>query len=75
MNISIWVEPFAGGGSTLLHVARERPKLKISINDKDADVANFWSLVCGCDAGFNRLCAAVIESCEPMGDPHQRLDY
>jgi site-specific DNA-adenine methylase/ParB-like chromosome segregation protein Spo0J len=70
-----YAEPFAGGGSTFLHVARQRPNLKISINDKDADVANFWSVVCGGEAEFVRLCTAVQESQEPMDDPQQRLHY
>jgi DNA adenine methylase len=70
-----YAEPFAGGGSTFLHVARQRPKLKISINDKDAEVANFWSMVSGHDADFNRLCATVQESRNPTDDAHRRLDY
>ena len=70
-----YAEPFAGGGSTFLHVAGQRPELKISINDKDPDVANFWSVVSGCNVDFKRLCAAVIQSRGPTDDPLQRLHY
>ncbi len=35
-------EPFLGGGSVAIHVAKKYPHLKITVNDLYEPLANFW---------------------------------
>ena len=40
-----YVEPFVGGGSVLMQVAKDYPNKLLFINDKDERMAAFWSMV------------------------------
>lgn len=70
-----YAEPFVGGGSTALGVARRLPHVKLAINDLDQDVAIFWSVVCGSEADFRALCEEVKDSRQPTDSPKGRFDY
>jgi DNA adenine methylase len=63
-NIETYVEPFVGGGSVLLKVAKRyaqnqlypsRFDLRFLINDSNPDVAAFWSVLVGEE--FHELCS------------------
>ncbi len=49
-------EPFTGGGSVALYVARHFPGVTLYINDKDPIIAGLWRVICGGHAGIERLC-------------------
>jgi DNA adenine methylase len=70
-----YAEPFAGGGSTFMGAAAHKPDAQITINDKDAEVACFWRVVCGDGADFEALCREVSASQGPTDDPARRFDY
>jgi len=40
----VYVEPFVGGGSVLIQVAKDFPHAKLVVNDKDERIFCFWSL-------------------------------
>lgn len=46
---SIYCEPFIGGGSVALEVAKQYPSIKIYLNDKDPWISSFWSIVASSD--------------------------
>jgi len=54
-NETEYGEPFVGGGSVALHVARHFPKIKLRLNDKDPLIAGLWRVICGPSAGVNQL--------------------
>ena len=41
-NYTEFCEPFLGGGSVAIHVAKKYPHLKITVNDLYEPLANFW---------------------------------
>lgn len=40
-------EPFIGGGSVAIYVARQFPKVRLHLNDKDPLIAGLWRVICG----------------------------
>jgi len=58
-NSDVFVEPFVGGGSVVLEVARKYPKLKLFINDSDQWIASFWTIVAGDRNGVLELLNAL----------------
>ena len=42
-----FLDAFVGGGAVLLEVARRHPNVKLWANDKDPNMAAFWSMVAG----------------------------
>lgn len=55
-DASLYIEPFAGGFSVGLSVARDYPHLEIWLNDLDEDVSAFWDvLVHGTEREFLQL--------------------
>lgn len=55
---------FVGGGSVSLSVADRHRDVLIRMNDLDARISSFWSVVCGQDDGLDELCFR-IESAVP----------
>ena len=53
--IDDYAEPFTGGGSVALAVARKHPEALIALNDADWWVSCFWSVIIGEEEGFQRL--------------------
>ncbi len=51
-----YAEPFVGGGSVALEIARHNPKIKLLLNDKDELVASVWQIICGTKQGVETLC-------------------
>jgi DNA adenine methylase len=51
-----YAEPFVGGGSVALEVARCNPKIKLFLNDKDNLVASVWRVICGRSRDVEALC-------------------
>ncbi len=47
VNARWYVEPFVGGGSVALSVARDYPHLEIWLNDLDQDIFDFWDILAG----------------------------
>ncbi len=45
LNSQDYVEPFVGGGSVALYVAKQYPNINIHLNDKDPWVSAFWKVV------------------------------
>lgn len=45
LNKDKFCDVFIGGGSVLLWCAKKYPKIQLFANDKDAGIANFWSVV------------------------------
>jgi DNA adenine methylase len=72
-----YLEPFVGGGTMALLVARYYPQKEIVLNDLDPDVAAFWTVVSGHagEAAFADLCRLVQLSEKPMDDADCRMDY
>jgi DNA adenine methylase len=61
----VYCEPFVGGGSVGLAVAKKYPKVRIVLNDLDPSVYALWNLIThGSDQDFSTLRSAVL-SCEP----------
>ena len=55
-----YIEPFVGGGSVALAVARNWPSARIMLNDRDADIYSFWkTIACGDDRDVDRLLALI----------------
>ena len=51
-----YLEPFVGGGSVMVQVAKDFPDKKIVVNDKDETISSFWSLIAyGNDRDFRKL--------------------
>jgi len=72
---NVYAEPFVGGGSMALHVAKIFPETEIWLNDLDAEVAAFWEAVAGDGTVTDYLCELVEESRGPTDDPSARFDY
>jgi DNA adenine methylase len=62
---SVYVEPFAGGASVALEIARKHRDIQIILNDLDPGVAAFWSIVAGDDDQQFSLLVQRVISCEP----------
>ena len=64
----IYLEPFVGGGSVALAVAQRYADLEIVLADADPNVADFWSVLIGCEATFLRLLRLLqVPPCMSMG--------
>lgn len=51
-----FIEPFTGGGSVSLAVAKKYPHVKIILNDREPCIYSFWHIIaCGTDAEFSEL--------------------
>lgn len=55
----VYAEPFIGGGSVALYVARTFPQVKLFINDKDELIAGLWRVICGSQSGVEALIAKL----------------
>jgi DNA adenine methylase len=61
----VYCEPFVGGGSVALLVAKQNPDIQILLNDLDPEVANFWSVI---TSSSNEAFFALVErvrECQP----------
>jgi DNA adenine methylase len=54
-----YVEPFVGGGSVALEIAKTKPSIRLALNDKDELVASLWRIICGQKAGVEELCHRI----------------
>ena len=72
-----YAEVMVGGGSVALGVAELYPDKRIVLNDADADVANFWSVVSGQNGteAFTALCDEVESSRVPTDDKVNGFKY
>ncbi len=52
-------EPFVGGGSVALYVARTFKSVALHINDKDPLIAGLWRVICGQNSDVEELCAKL----------------
>jgi DNA adenine methylase len=51
-----FIEPFTGGGSVSLAVAKKYPHVKLILNDREPCMYSFWHIVaCGTDSEFAEL--------------------
>ncbi len=58
-----FIEPFTGGGSVSLAVAKKYPNIKLILNDREPHMYSFWYLIaCATDAQFT----ALTEMMEPI---------
>lgn len=44
-GFSVYVEPFVGGGSVALAMAKRHPDIKLILNDLEPGMASFWDLI------------------------------
>jgi DNA adenine methylase len=51
----IYCDPFVGGGSVMLYLAKKLPNIPIICNDKDIYMATFWKILTGSEGEYNRL--------------------
>lgn len=62
---AVFVEPFVGGGSVALTVARRYPNVRIVLNDLSPNIYSFWNiLACGSDKDFLAL-RRRVQTCHP----------
>ena len=58
-----YVEPFVGGGSVALAMAKRYPSVKLIINDLDPGIAAFWDLLANApEDEFHRLIDRVLNT-------------
>jgi DNA adenine methylase len=57
---SSYAEPFVGGGSVALWVARHYPAVNICVNDKDPLIAAYWKILCGSTDGVEALAERLM---------------
>ena len=61
VRASVFVEPFAGGGSVSLAVAMAGLADRVVMTELDADVAAVWQVALGDQTGLEALCARIKE--------------
>ena len=67
-GFSLYVEPFVGGGSVALAVAKQYPSVKLILNDLDPGIAAFWDLVATAADVELKALADRISSTHPTVD-------
>lgn len=55
LNEASYCEPYVGGGSVAIYVARLRPGMRIVLNDKDPLIASMWRVIVGGKSGLKDL--------------------
>jgi DNA adenine methylase len=62
-GFSLYVEPFVGGGSVALAMAKRHASVKLLLNDLDTGMAAFWDLVANApQAEFDSLLQRVLNT-------------
>ncbi len=58
-----YVEPFVGGGSVALAMAKKHPSIKLILNDLDAGMSAFWDLVANApDSELQELADRILNT-------------
>jgi len=67
-RFSLYVEPFVGGGSVALAMAKQYPNVKLILNDFDSGIAAFWDLLATGDDVELAALAERVSSTHPTVD-------
>lgn len=65
-NETDYAEPFTGGASVALYVARNFPEVALHLNDKDPLIASLWTIISGPVEGVEKL--ATLLDVQPTLD-------
>jgi DNA adenine methylase len=61
----VYCEPFVGGASVALLIAKQYPNVQIILNDLDPEVANFWNVIVSPEFTPFLTLASKVAQCQP----------